>query len=440
MEGMERAAEGAEGTVEEMSEKEPRETSCGGRLWSGGFLALVAAQVVSLFGNAVLRFALPLYVLNLTGSAAAMGTVMACAWVPYIVLTPIGGVAADRVRKQRIMAALDTAMAAVCIAYLALDDAVDVVGLSIVALMALYAVQSIYQPTVQSAVPSLVPRGRIQQATAVISQVSMLSSLLGPVLGGLVFGLFGIEPVVTVAGVLFAASTVLILAVVRIPHVAMPRSGGVVETVVGDLRDAASFLGEGNPLILRMIVLATAFNLVLSSFVVIATPVVITEVLGLSNQLMGFAEGALALGGLAGGATAGALANRLDLRKGPAALAVGTAALALVAAAVAAPVPAMASYAVIVAALFVTMACCTLFSVQAISYVQGATPQHLIGKVMGLTVGLANCASPVGQLVYGWVFDAFRGEIPLVTLAVVAISLLLVAAIAAMVRTRLREK
>lgn len=398
------------------------------------FLALVAAQVISLFGNAVLRFALPLYVLNLTGSSAAMGVVMACAWLSYVVLTPIGGVVADRVRKQRIMAVLDGVMALVCAAYLAMYASVDVEGLSIAALMALYAVQSVYQPTVQSAVPSLVGREHVQRATAVISQVSMLSGLVGPVLGGLVFGVFGIEPVVAVSGALFVLSALLIACAVRIPHEPALRAGGVLQTVKSDLRDAASFLRQGKPLILRMIALATVFNLVMSAFIVIAAPVVITQVLGLSNQLMGVAEGALALGGLVGGVLAGALANRLDLRRAPAALALGAAALALMAAAVALPVPTMAAYALVVVALFATMACCTLFSVQTVSYVQQATPHTLIGKVMGLTVGLANCAAPVGQLAYGWLLDAFRAQVPAVTLGVVAVSLALSLVMARMVR------
>ena len=75
-------------------------------LFNRSFVSVVFAQIASLFGDAVLRFALPLYVLNLTGSAALMGAVAAAAWLPYIVLTPIGGVAADRVNKRRIMAAV----------------------------------------------------------------------------------------------------------------------------------------------------------------------------------------------------------------------------------------------------------------------------------------------------------------------------------------------
>ena len=405
---------------------------------TGTFWALAAAQTVSLFGNAVLRFALPLHVLGVTGSSAAMGVVTACAWVPYIALAPIGGVAADRIRKRLIMAALDAVMAAVCAAYLLLSGTADVVGLAVAALVALYAVQSIYQPTVQASVPALVGRAAIQRGTAVVSQVSMLSSLVGPVLGGLLFGLFGIGPVVAVSGALFAASAVLVAAAVRVPFTPLPRDAGIVRTAAEDLAAALRFLHEGRPVIFRMIMLATAFNLVLSSFVVIGAPVVVTQVLGLSAQLMGFAEGALALGGLAGGIAAGALAGRLGLSSSPAVLAAGSLAMLLVAAACALPLPSMGSYALVVAGLFLTMACCTLFSVQAVSFVQGETPKDLIGKVMALVMALANCATPVGALAYGWLLDAFRGGVPIVVAGVVAASLALSLAVRVVVRKGLK--
>ena len=405
---------------------------------TGAFWALAAAQVVSLFGNAVLRFALPLHVLGVTGSSAVMGVVTACAWVPYIVLAPIGGVAADRIRKRLIMAALDAAMAAVCAAYLLLSGTADVVGLAVAALVALYAVQSIYQPTVQASVPALVGRAAIQRGTAVVSQVSMLSSLVGPVLGGLLFGVFGIGPVVAVSGILFAASAVLVTVAVRVPFAPLPRDAGVMRTVAEDLAAALRFLREGHPAIFRMILLATAFNLVLSSFVVIGAPVVVTQVLGLSAQLMGLAEGALALGGLTGGIVAGTLAGRLGLSSSPAVLAAGSLSLLLIAAACALPLPPAGSYSLVVAGLFLTMACCTLFSVQAVAFVQGETPGGLIGKVMALVMALANCATPVGALAYGWLLDVFRSGVPVVVLGVVIASLALSFAVRAVVRKGLK--
>ena len=392
-------------------------------LISRSFVSLVIVQIASLFGSAVLRFALPLYVLDLTESATLMAAVTAAAWLPYIVLTPIGGVAADRVNKKRIMAALDAIMAATCVVYLGLEGAIDLVGLSVFALVVLYAAQSVYQPTVQAAVPFLVPRQGVVRATAVVSQISALSGLVGPVVGGLVFGLFGIGPVVAVSGVAFALSAVLIVTTVRIPHDAVERSdAGVIRTVLGDISESLSFLRRDRPVILKAIFLAAGINLTLTALILVGTPVIVTQVLGLPNQYMGFAEGALALGGLAGGIAVGALASRLKIERAPLLLLLATLALVPVAAVLGVPMDPLVAYGVLVVSLFASMACATMFSIQAVSFVQMETPGHLVGKVIALMMSLANCAQPVGQLVYGGLFDALRADLVPVVLGTAAVS------------------
>ena len=46
--------------------------------------------------------------------------------------------------------------------------------------------------------------------------------------------------------------------------------------------------------------------------------------------------------------------------------------------------------------------------------IQQKTPDHLIGKVMAYTSAITMCTQPVGQIVYGFLFDGFREEVYLV--------------------------
>ena len=73
------------------------------KLFHRDFTLVVIGQIISLLGNAVLRFVLPLYLLDVTGSRSLFGLCSAAAFVPMVVLTPLGGVVADRLHKQRIM-------------------------------------------------------------------------------------------------------------------------------------------------------------------------------------------------------------------------------------------------------------------------------------------------------------------------------------------------
>ena len=64
------------------------------------FFLIVLGQIISLFGNAALRFALPLYLLRQTGSAALYGGITALAMLPALAGMLTGGALADRCRKS----------------------------------------------------------------------------------------------------------------------------------------------------------------------------------------------------------------------------------------------------------------------------------------------------------------------------------------------------
>ena len=117
---------------------------------------MVIGQVISLFGNAVLRFALPLYLLRVTDSSTLYGTVTACAFVPMVIFSLLGGVIADRVNKRNIMVALDFSTAGVILVFYLLHGMVPLVPLLMVVLMILYGIAGAYEPAVQASIPLLV--------------------------------------------------------------------------------------------------------------------------------------------------------------------------------------------------------------------------------------------------------------------------------------------
>lgn len=163
--------------------------------FSKDFWLVVTGQIISLFGNAVMRFALPIHLLNVTGSAAVLGVVSGCAFIPLAVMSPIGGIIADRVNKRNIMVFLDFFTSALTILFLLFYGKVNITGLVMVMLFMLYGISGAYQPSVQASIPVLMSGERVMQANAVINMVSSLSGLLGPALGGIAYSLWGIYPV-----------------------------------------------------------------------------------------------------------------------------------------------------------------------------------------------------------------------------------------------------
>lgn len=382
---------------------EPK-TGSQSRLLTPGFRAIVVAQVFSLLGIEILQFVLPLHLLNLTGSGTLYGGVVAAGFVPYIALSPMGGVIADRTRKRGVMAALDAVLALIMLGYLACSGSQHLVGITVFVLMVAFAAQAIYHPCVQSALPLVVPTERIPQATAVANQVSMITGIGGPVIGGMVFGFFGLAPIVVVAAVSFAVSSALVLAFVRIPYEPPVRTEGVLRTAAGDIRDALHFL-RMRPVLWQIIAAATLINLFGSSFINIGTPYIVTESLGLSNQLMGIAQGALAVGGLLGGALVVFMPERFTVKAAPRLVGLAAAGIGAVAAVLLVAGEPYVAFAGMLASYLWVMVCCMAASILMTSYLQMETPDELTGKVMGHAMMFGNLATPAGQIAYGAAFD-----------------------------------
>ena len=266
------------------------------KLFRRDFTLVVIGQIISLFGNAILRFALPLYLLRETGSSTLFGVVTACSFAPMVILSMAGGVLADRVNKRNIMVGLDFSTAAIIMLFYFSLGKIPTVPLFIVVLMLLYGISGTYQPAVQASVPLLVAKEKLMAGNAVINQVNTLSGLLGPVIGGVMFTLWGIYPILLLSAACFTFSAIMEI-FIHIPHEKRPREVGVFRVVGMDLKESYQFVKSEKPIFFSVVLLVSIFNLVLSAVMIVGTPILITQVLGMSDTMYGFAQGALALGG-----------------------------------------------------------------------------------------------------------------------------------------------
>ena len=373
-------------------------------LFRRDFTLVVIGQIISLFGNAILRFALPLYLLRQTGSPALFGAVGAAAFVPAVLCAPIGGVVADRVNKRNVMVVLDFSTAGLILAFAALLGRTPLVPLMIACLMLLYGIAGAYQPAVQASIPLLAEPEQLTSANAVINMVQTLSALLGPVIGGVLFGAFGIRPILWVGAACFFLSAVMEL-FIRIPHRPRAAAGGVLATAREDLGESWRFIRRERPVFLSVMLVLALFNLVLSAALVVGIPVAVVQVLGMSDSRLGLTQGAMGLGGLFGGVLAACLGARLSLRRGSAVLLAASLTAAGMGASLLPGVPALFGWWGVTAMSFAVMVLSTLLVVVLSAAVQAQTPPDLLGKVMAFIMAVSNCAAPLGQAVYGMLFE-----------------------------------
>lgn len=382
--------------MKEMVERSDRRT----------FACILAAQFCSLLGQEVLQFVLPLYLLDVTGSGTRFGLAIACGFVPYTLLSPVGGVLADRTRKRGIMVGVNAALVAVLLAFLALKGVGDPFVLVVFATMASFVAQALYQPSIQSTVPFVLAPADVPRGVALVSQIGSLTTLGGPVVGAAVYGVAGLVPVVWISLAAFALSGAVVALAVRFSCEPSPWDGGALAMVRDDLAEAFRFL-HGKPLLLGGMATATFVNVSAGALINVGTVYVVTITLGLGAAYASFAQMAMGAGSLVGHSLLVVGPRLFSLRKssayvGGVAAAMTVAALALCSMGSTGPVTVflilVASYS------FATMSGGLMGSCM-LAELQSGAPVELVGKLIALFMTLVNCATPFGQAVYGALFD-----------------------------------
>lgn len=376
------------------------------RLFTPNFTLLILGQVSSLVGNYTLKFALSMYVLEQTGSAGIFAALLAVSMVPTILLSPLGGVLADRADRRRVMVALDSLSGLAVLAaalVLPLGHHLPVIGALLLVLSALAAFES---PTVQACIPQLLSGDNLLRGNAAVSQVQALAGLVTPFLGSLVYTAFGLLPVLWGAGACFFL-TALLECFLRLTPPPPAEGEGMGAVIWTDLRASLRFLTGEAPEILRLLLLAALVSLFVAGTAVVGFPYLVRTVLGLSAEHYGAAESAMGVSAILGTALVGILAGRL--RAGWLAGVLVGFGVCLIPCALAflLPLTAQGRYAVLLAMFCLCQLGCSLFSTWAVCLIQRHTPDHLMGKVMSFVFTLSLCAQPLGQLAYGALFDHF---------------------------------
>lgn len=379
------------------------------KLFKRDFTMVVIGQIISLFGNAILRFALPLYLLRETDSPSLFGAVTACSFIPLAIFSLFGGVIADRKNKRNIMVALDFTTAAVILVFAFALGKVSLVPLMIAVLMILYGISGIYQPAVQASIPLIAEKEFLMQGNAVINMVSTLAGLLGPIIGGVLFGAFGIMPILFISVGCFIFSAVMEI-FIHIPFEKNTDGKSVFGAVGSDLSDSFKFIKNEKPIFISVLGILALFNLILSAVMIVGIPVIVVQILRMSDTALGITQGAMGLGGLAGGIVAGAAAEKIRLKNGYVILIICSLAAFFMGISVFEAIPKNVGYIIITTVSFGAMCASTMFSVSLMTAVQQQTPSNLLGKIMAVSIAVSSCSQPVGQAAYGVLFDVFSDK------------------------------
>ncbi|MBB5928536.1 MFS transporter [Streptomyces echinatus] len=365
-------------------------------LWRNrDFNLLWTGQCLSDLGGAMVDLALPLLVLQQTGSPARAGLVGTAGLVTALVCRLPAGVLADRVDRRRLMIACDLLRLAV---HGLLGWAVVTGAASLPVILAVVvagaAATAVFSTAEHASVRNLVRPDQLVSAVARNEARTYGVSLAGPPLGGLLFG-FG-RPLPFLGNALSFLLSLVAVCRIRRP-LQETRQEAAAPTARASAAEGLRFL-LGHPFLRALLVIAAPLNMAFTGMIFAMT--LALRRAGVPPYLVGVAGTIFAVGGLLGAFAAPALQRRLRLPVLITLLCWVTAALmaaaALLSHSVLAAVP-------LAAAVFLgPTANAALFGHQA-----AVTPDHLQGRVVSgvlLAAGSAAALAPAlaGALLARW--------------------------------------
>lgn len=374
------------------------------RLWGG--------QVVSSIGSQVSGLALPLLILALTHSPAKAGLLAAVRGVPYFLLALPAGALVDRWDPRRVMIACDTGRA------LALASIPLALAWGHLHLWQLFAVTFVegtlfvfFNQAESNCLVRVVSKEQLGAAVAQNEAVYGVSGLIGPSLGGLLYGLGRGVPFLTDA-VCYAFSVAALLTL-RTDVRPAPRPDGHVPNLGAEIGEGLRWLYAHR--VIRFVALLTGV-LMMSCAGWMLILIVLAQRFGAAPQAIGFL---LATGG-AGGIVGSLLAIPLQkhFRFGP--LLIGAAWVWAVTWLFYALAPSLIVLGIVNALSFIVV---PIFLGTQYAYRLGQIPDALQGRVNSVFRLVAFSSGPVGLALTGWLLQKY-GPVPTV-LATFAPQLLL---------------
>lgn len=376
------------------------------RFWTAAVLVNV--------GDGIRLAAFPLLAASLTDSAAWVSVVTAASTVPWLVAGLAAGSLADRRGARGLMVTADAVRLAVLVG-LAVLVAVGAAGVAIVAVAALLlgVAETLRDTAAQTAIPRLVPAALLERANGrlVAGEVAG-NEFVGPLLGGLLFGVGAAVPFVANS----AATVLAVVAVLSIPATVLnlraPSSPEARPEVGAGVRAALSWLVRQRAL--RMLVVA-GLGVAVADSAWFAVFVLYTEQT-LELGPVGF--GALLAVGAVGGLAGAVLADKAVAgRRHRLVLAVAM----LLAAATPVVLLVLPTVPGAVAVVVTTSAAFGLFNVVAVSLRQRLVPGDLLGRVTATWRTVVYGGGALGALAGGALATQWGLDAPFVLCGVVGL-------------------
>ncbi|WP_346915095.1 MFS transporter [Clostridium sp.] len=371
------------------------------------FIIVVIGQIISLFGNAIQRFCMSLYILDLTGSAAIFSRILAVSTIPYILFAPIAGLLADTVNRKKIMVYLDFfsagLMAIYSIILMSGRDNTIIVGSVMFMLSIIY---TLYSPSVTACIPQIVEKDKLATANGIIQQVGAVVNLVGPIVAGLLYSFVEIKTIVIVNAISFLLVAILEM-FLEIPDLQLNEKlkNPIVQSF-REMKKSFIYLKEKKKIVLGIIVSYGLTNIFVVPILSVVSPYFIKIKLNMPSVIYGFVEAIFVLGMILGGLLITFRPKMFKMKDMHKTMYPMVVAIVIIG---------ISTYLTrtnkfIVLGLYSIgglgiMLSLALSNIISLTYIQQEIKEDMLGKVSAFSTAIATASIAPGQLIYGQLID-----------------------------------
>lgn len=228
------------------------------------FSLLMSGKLISLIGTQMQDFALSLYVLKITGSATLFALVIIIGLIPQLILSPIAGVFADWLDRKKIIVYLDILSGIIASAFALVFMANGKLSLfSIYMLVILLTLSSVlYQPAINTIIPTITKKEDLIDANGINSLIMTFGNLIAPLVAGILFGFYGLFVILILNSVSFIIASIAEM-FIKIPKNTKMPDKVSFKAFNNDFMEGINFIKD-RKLLLNIIILAPILNFVLS--------------------------------------------------------------------------------------------------------------------------------------------------------------------------------
>ncbi|AVA22227.1 MULTISPECIES: MFS transporter [unclassified Rhizobium] len=178
-----------------------------------GYRSFAASRVFSSIGFQSVTVAMGWMIYDQTHSAFFLGLVGFCQFLPMVILTFIVGHVADQFDRRRIglVCQLIEALTALALAVAVWQHWIGPAGI-LAAVAVMGAATAFERPTMAALLPNIVPPSMLQIAIATSTSMMQTAFIIGPSLGGLLYGVSPIAPF-AVSAVLYVIASLNVISI-----------------------------------------------------------------------------------------------------------------------------------------------------------------------------------------------------------------------------------